>query len=424
MKSLKSLRALAILLQCTPYVIATPAFHHLDGRSIADSAGHIWLSKDATPSKVNELVRRAQGERCGDRCMKYCKPPKVRVKPTCKCMALEDPKDCPEGQEVKDNKCVPKQDCPADQERKDNTCVPKQDCPADQERKDNTCVPKQSDDHSCPLDREWKHNQCQAKPVDQDKEQRFQDIKKAKQQEYDEKKKRGEEEKKKEDEERKKIEDDAKKKRVNRMAKCAPLVALSFAANIAEDFSNEFFEADVLQSDEMNEFWPQDEVIPLDDEIDKRIDSDEFLKQWANMVGADDSPAFMGISNEPFLFPRRRFIKLDEGIEGEKEGREEEAEEQRRRSPPSAEVSSPTDPHDEHEKRFLPLLLTLGSFAARAGRALGAAGRLGTTALQGMRLARPGAARISKGDQLKAIRDQITKSPTWKDCLKGVVPGK
>lgn len=329
----------------------------------------------------NMLLQRQQGATCRDRCKKNCKNGKIRVKPTCRC-------ECPPGTKKDGKTCTPGDD---------------KDCPEGKEKdKDGKCIDKPKEEsETCPPSQEKKDGKCQDKPKNQDKESKFQELKKKKQIEYDDEEKKEDEQKEKEKKNEEEEERKNKEKRIKRMGKCVPLVGLTFAADQAYEFSSEYFSEDVLISDEMDEFWPTD--IPLDDEIDKKLDSDEFLDDWGNTMTQPEWP-YMGISPEPIWIPRRSLDPVED-IETEKQSSADE-----------------TDPRPQHEKRFWFAII---AFCARIGATVAGQGvRLSRIAIDGFKVARAGAARFLKPEQLKAIRNDIAKSTAWKDCLKAVVPKK
>ncbi|RYP05836.1 hypothetical protein DL765_009710 [Monosporascus sp. GIB2] len=76
--------------------------------------------------------------------------------------------------------------------------------------------------------------------------------------------------------------DEEKRRKVRRMGRCLPLVPLSMGAQVATEYSDEFFDEQFLEDMELMEFWPEGMQIDAwnDDKSDDIFEDDDYVNKW------------------------------------------------------------------------------------------------------------------------------------------------
>ena len=387
--------------------------------------GNQLFNRDNTHLEVRKLA-------CEDRCKKPCKNlGMVRVPLTCICA-------CPPGTKAEGKLCLPTNgdQCPEGREKgQDGGCVEKPNGDCKNKGSDGKCLDKPGDN--------------QQKPSKEEKENAFQERKEREKTQYKPKKKEKAFEERKEREKtqykhskkekafderkgREKTDFGNRKKRINRVGRCIQMTAVTFGPDLIEEFADETFEASLLTSTEMLEFWDPDAEVdaPLDDpEVEKYLNDEETLSEW-----------FEELDLSGFAAPGKKKSKrdsLDVSILPMDDSKPGSVHHHRLRSALPGDTTS--DDHEESadnghmavrkEKRFIPALIAgMISFGATIGRAVsaiargarGAASSIGSFTARGFRLVKEGAkARVPKDEQLSIIRNRIVKKGNFGRCLRG-----
>ncbi|RYP59116.1 hypothetical protein DL770_010279 [Monosporascus sp. CRB-9-2] len=167
------------------------------------------------------------GRQACDGCRKRCSPGKIIDPRDC-----TECKRCPKGQmpDKTQKRCLPN---PHDQDRKNQ----------DKERKFQEKIPQKK--------AEYKAKRYEIKR--QDKRRIYHD-------------KRNEE----------------KRRKVRRMGRCLALVPLSMGAQVATEYSDEFFDEQFLEDMELMEFWPEGMQIDAwnDNKSDDIFENDDYVNKW------------------------------------------------------------------------------------------------------------------------------------------------
>lgn len=125
-----------------------------------------------------------------------------------------------------------------------------------------TCIPDR-DKKMSKEEKEEKFKEEKSKKRSQFKQKKYDKVKKEKRWRYEEREKRN---------------------KVRRLSRCLAIVPLVMGAEAAEEYGNEFFDEDYLESLALLDFWPEDEPIDswINEDSDSLFESDWYLDMWVN----------------------------------------------------------------------------------------------------------------------------------------------